>query len=117
MRAGERAAEVARADLLQDHLLALVGLPVGRFGGVRVGEVLRGDIHADALGVETAAGDGDRFEEPHQAGAAPIAERMMLLRAPAHLRERLVVETVFGELGGFLIDAHAGAVGPASTGL
>ncbi len=65
------------------YLLALVGLPVGRFGGVGVGEVLGGDVHADALCRETAAGDADGFEESHQAGGPPSAERMMVSRAPA----------------------------------
>ena len=46
----------------------------------------------------------------------PIAERMISLRVPMHLVERLVVEAVFGELRGFLVDAHAGAVGSGFAG-
>src|ERR1700683_3893983 len=57
--------EALRAGLAQDHLLALVGLAVGRFGGVRVGQVLGGHVHAHALGRQAAAGDPDRIEEPH----------------------------------------------------
>ena len=43
--------------------------------------------------------------------ATPIAERRILSRAPEHLRECLIVEPVLGQLGGFLVDAHAVAVG------
>ncbi len=68
--------------LLGEHdLLALVGLPVGRFGGVRVGEVLGRHVHAHALAPSgRVPAIDDRVEEAHQ--RIPIAERMMPLRVP-----------------------------------
>ena len=74
-----RPAEAPGAVLLQHHVLALVGLPVGRLGGVGIGQVLGGHVHADTLRGQPAAGDADRFEQTHQ--VTPIAERMMLSRA------------------------------------
>src|SRR5262249_48803335 len=80
--AGQRRAEAA-AVLLEDDLLALVGLPVGALRGVRVGQVLRGHVHAGALGGESAGGDADRVEEAHQDCPIPIAFSRIDSRCPA----------------------------------
>ncbi len=80
--AGEGRFEVGGAVLLEDDLLALVGLSVGGARGLGVGEVLGGDVHADAFGAEAAAGDVDRVEEAHQARPAASGDRLVALRGP-----------------------------------
>src|SRR5690606_27759127 len=68
----------AACALLEDDLLAAVGLAVGAAGRLGVGEVLRHHVHAHALGGERRRGDLEAAE--HQTGA-PIAALRIPLRA------------------------------------
>ena len=54
------------AGLLEHDLLAPVRLAAGPVRRLGVGQVLRGDVHPDALGGEAAGGDVDGGEEAHQ---------------------------------------------------
>src|SRR4051794_18305723 len=72
-------AEAALRHLLQDDLLAAVGLAVGAARGLGVGEVLRRDVHAQALRGQAAGGDVESVEEAHH--LPPIADSRMWMRA------------------------------------
>src|SRR6476469_1115420 len=78
---GERAGEAVVAGRLGDDLLASVGAPGGGARALGVGEVLRRDVHAQALGAQGARGDVEGAEEAHQ--DVPIADWMMSMRPRA----------------------------------
>src|SRR3954449_9787332 len=81
--ARELGGEAVRLRRLQHHLAALVRAAVRAASRLRVGEVLRRHVHAQALGAEAARGDVYRVEEAHQ--ATPIAVWMIWTRALATL--------------------------------
>ena len=64
-RPGELGAEAARLHLGEHDLLAAIRLAVGAARGLRVGEVLRRDVHPQPLGGEAGGGDVERVEHAH----------------------------------------------------
>jgi hypothetical protein len=66
----ERAAAVDMPEKLSFKRddLPLVGFPVGRAGGLGVGNVLRDDVEPRLLRAERARGDVDAGDEIHEAG-------------------------------------------------
>src|SRR3954454_12628651 len=80
-RRGEGAGEAAVAVGLGDDLLAAVRSAARRARALRVGEVLRGHVHAEPLGAQGAGGDVERAEETHY--RLPIADSRMSMRPRA----------------------------------
>src|SRR5262249_55406191 len=74
----ELRAEAARGDLLQHDLLAAVRLAVRALRGLGVGEVLRRDVHPQALRGERRRRDVEAAEEAHD--EIPMAERRIAMR-------------------------------------
>src|SRR4051812_3922510 len=66
---------------LKHDLLAAVRLAVGAAGRLRVGEVLRRDVHPQALRGERRRGDLHAAEHAHQ--PTPMAERRIMIRVLA----------------------------------
>src|SRR4051812_13455279 len=79
-RGGQLRAEPALRDLAEHDLLAAIRLAVGALGGLGVGEVLRRDVHPQALGREPARGDLESAEHAH---APPIAILRIWMRDAA----------------------------------
>ena len=108
--AGERGAEAAAAlDLLKNDFLAAVRAAVRAARGLRVREVLRDDVHAQALGAEAAARDVDCVEEAHQ--PTPIADLRIGDAGLRHGDEGLVLEAVLRHVRGLDVDVDSVAVG------